>query len=66
MEPLIVDCANCQARPKDCQDCVVTVLLGEPSPTLFDATEQRAIAVLADCGLVPPMRMKRSTHATVA
>jgi hypothetical protein len=38
---------------------VVTVLLGPPPEMGFDEDEQRALDVLADSGLVPPLRMVR-------
>jgi len=40
-----------------CHDCVVTVLLGPPPELGFDIDDQRALDVLADSGLVPPLRM---------
>jgi hypothetical protein len=36
---------------------VVTVLLGPPPELSFDEEEQRALEVLADSGLVPPLRL---------
>jgi len=36
---------------------VVTVLLGPPPELGFDDDERRALDVLADSGLVPPLRM---------
>jgi hypothetical protein len=36
---------------------VVTVLLGPPPELSFDHDEQQALAVLAESGLVPPLRM---------
>ena len=57
---MIVDCDSCAARGPACSDCVVTVLLGPPEwlaePTLLPA-ETAALAVLADSGLVPPLRL---------
>lgn len=52
---MIIDCAGCQLRDLACGDCVVTVLLGPPSG--LGSAEQQALAVLADGGLVPPLRM---------
>jgi len=41
-----------------CGDCVVTVLLGAPPAGIeLDAGERQAIAVLADSGLIPPLRL---------
>lgn len=56
--PVHIDCGDCVMRDIACSDCVVTVLLGPPRAEL-NAGEQRAIAVLADSGLVPPLRMAR-------
>jgi hypothetical protein len=55
---MIIDCDGCAVRGLACGDCVVTVLLGAPpeGPQL-DETEQRAIAALAEGGLVPPLRL---------
>ncbi len=68
---MLIDCDACAVRGPACGDCVVTVLLagpagdaqGErpppevpPAPEL-DAAERAAIAVLAGCGLVPPLRL---------
>jgi hypothetical protein len=54
---LRIDCDTCLVRGLACHDCVVTVLLGPPPETGFDDDEQRALAVLADSGLVPHLRM---------
>ena len=42
-------------RDLACEDCVVTFLLGPPGGV--GSAEQSALAVLADGGLVPPLRM---------
>jgi hypothetical protein len=52
-----IDCDSCLVRGLACHDCVVTVLLGPPPELSFDDDEQRALDVLADSGLVPPLRM---------
>jgi hypothetical protein len=60
---MLIDCDACQARGPACGDCVVTVLLGTPAPRAqvtgveLDSAEQAAIAVLAQCGLIPPLRL---------
>jgi hypothetical protein len=64
---MLIDCDSCQVRGPACGDCVVPVLLGAP-PALpdtpgeadgvdLDGAERAAIAVLARCGLVPPLRL---------
>ena len=58
MDSLHVDCDTCIARGPTCGDCVVSVLLGAPSSGLdLDPDERAALAVLADGGLVPPLRL---------
>ena len=52
-----IDCDTCAVRGLACHDCVVTVLLGPPPELAFDDDEQRALEVLAESGLVPPLRM---------
>ena len=52
-----IDCDSCLVRGLACHDCVVTVLLGPPPELGFDDDERRALDVLADSGLVPPLRM---------
>ncbi|MCZ4499604.1 MAG: hypothetical protein JWQ74_2157 [Marmoricola sp.] len=54
---VLIDCDTCLVRGLSCHDCVVTVLLGPPPELSFDHDEQQALAVLADSGLVPPLRM---------
>ena len=52
-----IDCDTCVVRGLACHDCVVTVLLGPPPELAFDDDERRALDVLADGGLVPPLRL---------
>ncbi|MBI1377636.1 MAG: hypothetical protein GC157_09180 [Frankiales bacterium] len=58
---MIVDCDTCVARGPACGDCVVTFLLGPPDALLVDGglpgEEVAALAVLAESGLVPPLRL---------
>jgi hypothetical protein len=55
---VVIDCEGCTAKGPACGDCVVTVLLGAPPDGVqLDETEQRALAALADSGLVPPLRL---------
>lgn len=62
-----IDCRTCVGRGLACDDCVINVLLRHPeletdrtAPLAgidFDEVERRALANLADVGLVPPLRM---------
>ncbi|WP_252438022.1 hypothetical protein [Pseudonocardia humida] len=67
---MIIDCDRCQVRGAACGDCVIGVLMGVPAvaseepeapsgaPMVqLDAPERRAIAVLADQGLIPRLRL---------
>ena len=56
---MILDCDTCVMRDLACEDCVVSVLLGPPGAMTegFAADEAAAIDVLADAGLVPPLRL---------
>jgi hypothetical protein len=55
---VLIDCDGCAVRDLQCDDCVVTVLLGAPpGPLEVDDGERRALAALADSGLVPRLRM---------
>lgn len=51
-----IDCDRCEMRGLACSDCVVSVLLGHPD-TELGGEEQQAIGVLAEAGLVPPLRL---------
>jgi hypothetical protein len=55
---MLIDCDGCAVRGVACHDCVVTVLLGpaRAQVELGDA-ERQALVVLADGGLVPPLRL---------
>lgn len=55
-----IDCDTCLVRGLHCHDCVVTVLLGPPPELDIDDDERRALDVLADSGLVPPLRLVQS------
>ena len=53
-----VDCDRCTVRGAACSGCVVTVLMGStPDGVEWDATERAALGVLADSGLIPPLRL---------
>ena len=55
---MIIDCDSCEVRGLACGDCVVTALLGAPPTGVeLDAGERAALDVLAESGLVPPLRL---------
>lgn len=57
--PLTIDCDECalQATPA-CDDCVVTFLCGVDAgvPVVVDLAEVRAMRLLDEAGLAPPLR----------
>jgi len=62
---MIIDCGSCTMRNIACDDCVVTFLTDPargPAPTPRDIgeDERTALAVLADGGLVPPLRLRQT------
>jgi hypothetical protein len=62
---VLIDCDRCEVRGRACGDCVVAVLLGgppdelsaAPDPVELDAASRDAIEILADSGLIPPLRL---------
>ncbi len=54
---MVVDCDTCVVKGAACGDCVVGVLLGAPPVVELHEAERRALAVLADVGLVPRLRL---------
>jgi hypothetical protein len=61
---MLIDCETCTVRDIECDDCVVTFLLstppvvaGLPLAVRLDDDEAGALRVLADSGLVPPLRL---------
>jgi hypothetical protein len=61
---MIIDCDTCEVRGQACDDCVVGVLLGQP--TVLDAEQRRALAVLSDSGLVPPLRLVEAAKCPIS
>ena len=63
-EAVVIDCDRCTMRGIGCGDCVVTVLLGGPPYGVeLDDAERQALDVLAQAGLVPPLRMVEAVDA---
>jgi hypothetical protein len=60
---MIIDCDRCEMRDIACDDCVVSVLLAAPRAAdhgeiEWSDDESGALRVLAQEGLVPPVRMR--------
>lgn len=63
---MLIDCGSCVAGPSACSGCVVSVLLGPPADGHLVREEERAITVLSDSGLVPPLRLMRDQSGKMA
>lgn len=60
-EKFLIDCDDCVVRSRAaCADCVVTAMIGPPGEVGLDADEVRALGVLSESGLVPPLRLVRA------
>lgn len=61
---LHIDCHECALHATSaCEDCVVTFLIRSEVATsvVVDLAEARAVRLLAEGGLAPPLRHVRST-----
>ncbi len=62
---MLIDCDSCAMRNIACSDCVVTMLLGahddegthEAGHSDLDDDERRAVELLAEAGLISPLRL---------
>jgi hypothetical protein len=61
---MLIDCDTCAMRDIACSDCVITMLLDRPAHSApgamtadLDDDERRAVDVLADAGLIAPLRL---------
>ncbi len=56
---MIIDCDDCRMQGTDaCRDCVVTFVLDDlAGPLELDDEQAGALEVLADAGLVAPLRL---------
>jgi hypothetical protein len=62
-----IDCGRCEMRGTGCRDCVVTALVppnaagpSAAAPGHLREAEVKALGVLAQAGLVPPLRFSLS------
>lgn len=59
---MVIDCDRCEARGLGCGHCAATVLVGKEAGeeagerTDLGPAELRALTVLANAGLIPPLR----------
>ena len=53
---MTIDCGRCERRGNGCRDCVITVLEPSNVTCYLGESEVRALGVLADAGLIAPLR----------
>jgi hypothetical protein len=67
---MLIECEDCRARGTGCGDCVIPALLksaaGDPAGGVVDIDERRALRVLAEHAMVPPLRMVPFPSRTVS
>jgi hypothetical protein len=51
---MVIDCNGCAARGLACGNCAATVIVEEGAE--LGPVELRALTVLANAGLIPPLR----------
>jgi hypothetical protein len=56
---MTIDCGRCEMRGIGCRDCAVAVIESRNVTGYLGDAEVRALRVLADAGLVPPLRLTR-------
>ena len=61
---MAINCDRCDTRDGACQDCIVTVLAPRGSARHLEAEELRALRVLADAGMIPPLRSNAQVKRT--
>jgi hypothetical protein len=54
---VLIDCETCVVRGDGCADCVVTALLGPLPVAELGQESVTALAVLAEAGMLPPLRL---------
>lgn len=61
--PLVIDCSDCSLQATSaCKDCLVTFICGRDADeaVVIDVAEERALRLLSNSGLVPPVRHRRN------
>ena len=59
MKSYLIDCETCEARGASCGDCVMS-FMADPEfgqPVILTQEERDALTVMADVGLIPPLRL---------
>ena len=63
---MLIDCDRCRARGVGCENCVMSLLLGEADTCAeLDDSEAAAFVALAGGGLLPPLRFVAGDHRPI-
>jgi hypothetical protein len=54
---MTIDCGRCEMRGIGCRDCAIALIETRNVTGYLPEAELRALGVLADAGLVPPVRL---------
>jgi hypothetical protein len=54
---MTIECGRCEMRGIGCRDCAVAVIESQNVTGCLTHEQLRALRVLADAGLVPPLRL---------
>lgn len=54
---MTVECGRCEMRGIGCRDCAIAVIESQNVTDCLTQEQVRALRVLADAGLVPPLRL---------
>jgi hypothetical protein len=55
---MLIECDRCVMRDIACSDCAVTALSAPGPDGELDEAEYRALRVLADARMIPPLRLR--------
>jgi hypothetical protein len=59
---MTIECGRCEMRGMGCRDCASTVTETRNVTGCLSPEELRALGVLADAGMVPPLRLTIAGH----
>jgi hypothetical protein len=60
---MTIECGRCEMRGIGCRDCAIAVIESQNVSDCLTQEQLRALSVLADAGLVPPLRLSPASTA---
>jgi hypothetical protein len=61
---MLAECDRCEAAGTSCQECIRAVLPGGPAG--LGSAEHQALRVLADAGLIRPLRLPAASRTAAS